>query len=96
MVLNVAEAGRTVQVVAMCCGLNEDDLTGRSRLAFINRARQVAMYLLIMDDYRLREVGEALGGRTPATITHGFQRIAREIRKNKRLDLLVERIKEEL
>ena len=43
-------------------------------------ARQVAMYLIRQEtDCSLAEIGQELGGRTPATVSHAYQKIADDI-----------------
>jgi chromosomal replication initiation ATPase DnaA len=73
----VPPIGWTIQVVSMVFNLEIDDLKRRKRSAEISLARQAAMYTLyMMKKYTLTEIGQALGGRSPATVSHGFHRIA--------------------
>lgn len=66
-----------VQMVAEEFGLTADDLTGRVRTAKIALARQVAMYFIRQKTgLTLADTGHLLGGRTPATVSWGYQRIA--------------------
>ncbi|MDO8568357.1 MAG: helix-turn-helix domain-containing protein, partial [Dehalococcoidales bacterium] len=66
-----------VEAVVNSFQLTPDDLKGRKRDAATVLARQVAMYLLRQEtDCSLAEVGRELGGRSPATVTHAFQKIA--------------------
>lgn len=82
-----------VNVVAAVFNMTADDLKNRSRTVDIVLARQVAMYVLsITDKYTLATIGDALGGRSPATISHGFQRIAQRLPKNQTLRNKVEEI----
>ena len=56
-----------------------NELKGEKRTAEIARARQVAMYnLRMVTELSLKEIGRHLGGRTPATVSHGYQKIAKE------------------
>jgi chromosomal replication initiator protein len=60
--------------------LTPSDLKGRKRDEATALARQVAMYLLRQEtDYSLAEIGRELGGRSPATISHSYQKIAGEL-----------------
>jgi len=57
--------------------LTPSDLKGRKRDEATVLARQVAMYLLRQEtDFSLAEIGRQLGGRSPATISHSYQKIA--------------------
>lgn len=56
------------------------DLKQRKREVGIAEARQVAMYLLCMTSkYTLTYIGQQIGGRSPATVSHAFQKIAGKI-----------------
>ena len=68
-------------------------LKSKRRDAHIALARQVAMYLLRQEtNYTLREIGNLLGGRTPATVTWGYQRITGS--KSRRLLKKLDEIKQ--
>lgn len=59
------------------------DLRGRKRDEVTALARQVAMYLIRQEtDCSLAETGRELGGRTPATVSHAYQKIAVDINNN--------------
>ena len=87
-----------VQVVARKFNMTPDDLKQRSRYQKVVTARHMAMYLLCMTQrYSLGEIGAALGGRTPAAVSHGDQRIALLVEcNNTRIVRLIEEIKAEL
>ena len=56
------------------------DLRSRKRDELTALARQVAMYLIRQEtDCSLAEIGQELGGRTPATVSHAYQKIADDI-----------------
>jgi chromosomal replication initiator protein len=60
--------------------LTPSDLKGRKRDESTVLARQVAMYLIRQEtDSSLAEIGKELGGRTPATVSHAYQKIANDI-----------------
>lgn len=89
--------GYVIETVARRYSITIKDIQGRIRSREIAEARQVAMYFLRMfNAYSLEEVGQALGGRTPATVTHGFQTIANKINRDIRLKNIIERIKTDL
>lgn len=77
---HVQPMGWTIQVVAQVFNLSPADLKQRRREVEVVQARQAAMYVLsMMNIYTLGEIGQALGGRSPATISHGFQRVAERL-----------------
>ncbi|MBI2287708.1 MAG: chromosomal replication initiator protein DnaA, partial [Chloroflexi bacterium] len=60
--------------------LTPADLKSRKRDAATALARQVAMYLIRQEtDCSLDQIGEDLGGRSPATVSHAYQKIANDI-----------------
>ena len=60
--------------------LTPTDLRSRKRDEATVLARQVAMYILRQEtDYSLAEVGKVLGGRSPATVSYAYQKIASDI-----------------
>jgi chromosomal replication initiator protein len=68
-------------------------LVGRSRITEVAEARQSVMYVLWRhNDLTLTEIGSFLGGRSAATVSHGFQRIARRLPIDSRLRNRVEDI----
>lgn len=74
---------KLISQTADAFGLTSQELKGRKRTAEIVTARQVAMYLLRMNTGKsLKEVGDLLGGRTPATVSYGFQLIALKLQTN--------------
>ncbi|MBA7607526.1 Chromosomal replication initiator protein DnaA [subsurface metagenome] len=78
--------GWTIQVVARSFRLTPADLKQRNREVGVVQARQVAMYVLSMTDkYTLKQIGQALGGRSPATVSHGFQRVAGQLTNDEHL-----------
>jgi len=67
---------RIVIAVAQECGVDEDQLLGRSRRQEIAFARQLAMYLMREETQAsLPQIGSALGGRDHTTVMHGHAKI---------------------
>ncbi|MBN2238582.1 MAG: chromosomal replication initiator protein DnaA [Dehalococcoidales bacterium] len=63
--------------------ITPSDLRSRKRDEMTALARQVAMYLIRQEtDCSLSEIGRELGGRTPATVSHAYQKIADDINNN--------------
>ncbi len=66
-----------LDAVANSFQLTVEDLTGRRRERGIVQARQVAMYLLKQQNGNsLAEIGIALGGRQPSTVSYAYGKIA--------------------
>jgi len=77
--------------------LTPSDLRGRKRDEMTALARQVAMYLIRQEtDCSLAEIGRELGDRTPATVSHAYQKIAVDINNNPSLKRKVFDIQQEI
>jgi hypothetical protein len=88
---------QVIEVVARHFGVSLIDIIGRRRLNSFVKPRHVAMYLLWSSQvYSLREIGKELGGRTPATVSNGFNLIARSLKTDIELKRVLEEIKREL
>lgn len=85
----------TLQVVAKMFKVTPADLKQRKRGAAVALARQVAMYVLYMTNkYTLARIGEAIGGRSPATVSHAFARISYQVTVDPDLNAKVKEIRE--
>jgi chromosomal replication initiator protein len=92
-----ATPGVIIEAVANSFQISPSDLKGRKRNVLTALARQVAMYLIRQEtDCSLAEIGNQLGGRTPATITHAYQKIAHDINSDSSLNKKVLAIKQQL
>ncbi|MFU8796115.1 MAG: helix-turn-helix domain-containing protein, partial [Dehalococcoidia bacterium] len=88
---------RFLQVVADHFSLTVDDLTGRKRDKRTTLARHIAIYLIRNEhDCSLTEIGRELGGRNHATILHGHDKIAAELKTNPAISNHVAEIREKL
>ncbi len=71
---------RIIEAVVNSFQLTPSDLKDRKRDAATTLARQVAMYIARQEtDCSLAEIGKELGGRSPATVSHAYQKIATNI-----------------
>lgn len=71
---------QVISMVALTHGVTTHTLKSRIRTLDVVKARQEAYYLLRQNfDISLAEVGRLLGGRTPATVTNGYQKVARKL-----------------
>jgi len=75
--------GLIMEAVVQNFQLTPSDLKSRKRDEATVLARQVTMYLMRQEtDCSLAEIGRELGSRTPATISHAYQKIATDINNN--------------
>jgi len=75
-----------IEVVASIFNLTLSDLKGRKRDETTVLARQMSMYLIRQDtDCSLAQIGKELGGRSPATISYAYEKIASGISNEPRL-----------
>ena len=73
------------------------DLKGRRRNGTTVLARQVSMYLMRQEtDCSLSEIGRELGGRSPATISYAYEKIANSINNDPHLRRQVFNIQQKL
>jgi hypothetical protein len=94
---SIPPIGFVIYTVAKAFGLEPEDITRRSRVPEVVEARQTTMFILWnLEGFTLKEIGKALGGRSPATVSHGFQTIARKLTKSEKLKIKVETIKSSL
>jgi chromosomal replication initiator protein len=78
--------GRIMEAVVESFNITPTDLRGRKRDEVTALARHVAMYLIRQEtDCSLSDIGNELGGRTPATVSHAYQKIAEDINNNHQL-----------
>ena len=72
--------GLIMEAVVNSFQLTPSDLKSRKRDEATALARQVVMYLIRQEtDCSLAEIGQELGGRSPATVSYAYQKIARDI-----------------
>ena len=77
--------------------LTPSDLKSRKRDEATALARQVAMYLIRQEtDCSLAEIGRELGGRSPATISYAYQKIANDINNSPALRRKIFEIQQEI
>ena len=71
---------QVISMVALTHYVTTHTLKSRLRTPDVVKARQEAYYLLRQNfDISLAEVGRLLGGRTPSTVTYGYQKVARNL-----------------
>ncbi len=69
-----------IEAVVNSFQLTPTDIRSRKRDEATALARQVAMYLIRQEtDCSLADIGRELGGRSPATVSHAYQKVASDI-----------------
>jgi chromosomal replication initiator protein len=86
------------QRVAEYYNLKQADMTSKSRIAPVAKARQIAMYLCKeLTQKSLPEIGKSFGGRDHATVIHAHKKITAERTRDEALrhdlNVLTQRIK---
>jgi chromosomal replication initiator protein len=81
--LGTANARLLIEAVAASFRISPVDLKSPKRDKETALARQMAMYVMKQEmNCSLAQIGKELGGRNPATITHGCQKIAGDLTSN--------------
>ena len=84
---------KVIRMVASDLEIRVSEIRGRSMKRRIVLARQLCMYVLWQSNgYTLQRIGLAIGKRSPATVSHGYQVIARRIRRDPVMGDWVERM----
>lgn len=84
-------------IVADYYKITLEDIKSKKRTANIAFARQVAMYLSRrMTDESLARIGVEFGGKDHTTIMHAVDKIEKEISKDKKLEEVINSIKEKI
>jgi len=86
-----------VREVGSFFSVRPSDLRSKRRIRSIVLPRQVAIYLSRrLTDESLQSIGEKLGGKDHATVLHSIRKIDEEMKRNKELRDLVEKIERKL
>ena len=86
-----------VALVAASYGLKTAELYGKRRSAAINRARQVAMFLVReLTPLSLPQIGQLLGKRSHTTVLHGWRKVGALLEKDVELQGRVKQLEAEL
>jgi chromosomal replication initiator protein len=86
-----------ISIVARTFALSVDDLLGRKRDKETAQARQVAMYVIRKrGGCSLSDIGAALGGRNPSTVSHACEKVAEDMTNSHILRRRVEDIQKNL
>jgi chromosomal replication initiator protein len=89
--------GMIAETVASTFQITLSDLKGRRRDGNTVLARQLCMYLMRQEtEFSLSNIGKELGGRSPATISYAYEKIAQAINNDPHLHRHVFNIHEKL
>jgi chromosomal replication initiator protein len=89
--------GQVVDAVAHSFKITAADIIGRRRDKETALARQVAMYLVKQrNSCSLSDIGREIGGRSPATVSHAYEKISRDIENSALLRRKISEIKKGL
>lgn len=85
------------KIVAEEYQINVDDMKSKKRTNNIAFPRQIAMYLSrVMTDESLTRIGVEFGGKDHTTIMHACDKIGNEIKKDSKLEQVINKLKEKL
>lgn len=85
------------KIVAEEYQINVDDMKSKKRTNNIAFPRQIAMYLSrVMTDESLTRIGVEFGGKDHTTIMHACDKISNEIKKDSKLEQVINKLKEKL
>ncbi|MES0279018.1 MAG: helix-turn-helix domain-containing protein, partial [Dehalococcoidales bacterium] len=89
--------GQVVDAVGDSFKITAADIIGRRRDKETALARQVAMYLVKQrNSFSLSDIGREMGGRSPATVSHAYEKISRDIENSAHLRRKITEIKKGL
>lgn len=81
------------QLVAEHYSISVDDIKGTKRTANINEPRQIAMYICrVILGESLTKIGIEFGGKNHTTVMHSVDKIKKQIKDNKDLELEINKI----
>ena len=84
---------QVMQLVANTYNITIDDLKSKRRMAKISVPRQVAMYICRTHlNETLPKIGIEFGGKDHTTVMHSVDKIANEIKRDKNLEIQIEKI----
>jgi chromosomal replication initiator protein len=84
-------------MLAQTFDITASDLLGRKRDKEVAQARQVAMYVLRQKGgCSLSDIGAALGGRNPSTVSYACEKVAQDMANSHLLRRKVEDIQKQL
>lgn len=91
--LSKSKIDQVMQLVASTYNITIEDLKSKRRMAKISVPRQVAMYICRTHlNETLPKIGIEFGGKDHTTVMHSVDKIASEIKKDKNLEIQIQKI----
>lgn len=91
------EIHRIQRIVSEYFQISIDDIKSKKRSSNISFPRQIAMYLCRnMTDESFPKIGLEFGGKDHSTVMHSVEKIENEIKINKDLDNIIEKLKKDI
>ena len=88
---------RIQRIVAEYYQVTVDDMKSKKRSANLTVPRQVAMYLCrVLTDESFPKIGIDFGGKDHSTVMHSVEKIENEIKNNKEMANLIEKLKKDI
>lgn len=88
---------RIQRIVAEHFQITVEDMKSKKRSANLTVPRQIAMYLCrTLTDESFPKIGIDFGGKDHSTVMHSVEKVEREIKTNKELSNIIEKIKKEI
>ena len=85
---------RIQRIVAEYFQISVEDIKSKKRAANITFPRQIAMYLCRnVTDESFPKIGMEFGGKDHSTVMHSVEKIEKEIKNNKELEKIIEKLK---
>ena len=85
------------RIVSEYFGISIEDLKSKKRSANLTVPRQIAMYLCrILTEESFPKIGIDFGGKDHSTVMHSVEKIEKELKTNKELENIIEKLKKEI
>ena len=88
---------RIQKIVSEYFQISVEDIRSKKRSSNISFPRQIAMYLCrVMTNESFPKIGIEFGGKDHTTVMHSVEKIEKEIRVNKDLANIIEKLKKDI
>ena len=97
MLLKKNDVHRIQKIVSEYFQISVEDIRSKKRSSNISFPRQIAMYLCrVMTNESFPKIGIEFGGKDHTTVMHSVEKIEKEIRVNKDLANIIEKLKKDI
>ena len=88
---------RIQKIVSEYFQISVEDIRSKKRSSNISYPRQIAMYLCrVMTNESFNNIGIEFGGKDHSTVMHSVEKIEKEVRENKDLSNIIEKLKKDI